>query len=221
MGLPDNFMLYLKDNKEVLEEIRAWQERYGDLFQGQLEELPLAATDAYNAFIALVDRHLEAFLASQQATADDFAEALIEMRKSSNPHWNAFDLVLQKVDFPGFASMLRRNVCLCCGGQFRAIPTAAPPVGVPCSRPAPVPAGDAGPEPEPPLPEGWTAHVDPETGNTFYMNAADGSTTWERPAEAPLPDGWTAHLDAASGRHFYASSVDGSTTWDRPVAPPC
>lgn len=87
----------------------------------------------------------------------------------------------------------------------------------------------------PVLPDGWAAHIDPATGNTFYQNLSDGSTTWDPPTsvavggattlaydlptiQAGLPSGWTAHQDDASGRVFYASALDGSTTWVPPVS---
>ena len=34
------------------------------------------------------------------------------------------------------------------------------------------------------LPDGWTAHVDPASGKTFYV-AASGDTTWGVPAALP------------------------------------
>ena len=36
-------------------------------------------------------------------------------------------------------------------------------------------------EERPPLPEGWSEHFDPNSGNYYYYNAADGTTTWDRP----------------------------------------
>lgn len=34
----------------------------------------------------------------------------------------------------------------------------------------------------PPLPEGWTEHLDPNSGQFYYFNAADGTTSWDRPS---------------------------------------
>jgi hypothetical protein len=34
----------------------------------------------------------------------------------------------------------------------------------------------------PPLPEGWTEHLDPNSGQYYYFNAADGTTSWDRPS---------------------------------------
>lgn len=33
----------------------------------------------------------------------------------------------------------------------------------------------------PPLPEGWSEHLDPNSGQYYYYNAADGTTSWDRP----------------------------------------
>lgn len=33
----------------------------------------------------------------------------------------------------------------------------------------------------PPLPEGWSEHLDPSSGQYYYYNAADGTTSWDRP----------------------------------------
>eukprot|EP00435_Cladocopium_sp_Y103_P043825 s1934_g12.t1 len=37
------------------------------------------------------------------------------------------------------------------------------------------------------LPDGWTAHQDPETGRTFYANIATGESSWEPPTVEPPP----------------------------------
>eukprot|EP00531_Pseudo-nitzschia_arenysensis_P009861 CAMPEP_0116133794 /NCGR_PEP_ID=MMETSP0329-20121206/10299_1 /TAXON_ID=697910 /ORGANISM="Pseudo-nitzschia arenysensis, Strain B593" /LENGTH=696 /DNA_ID=CAMNT_0003628455 /DNA_START=59 /DNA_END=2149 /DNA_ORIENTATION=- len=34
---------------------------------------------------------------------------------------------------------------------------------------------------KPPLPEGWSEHFDPNSGQHYYYNAADGTTSWDRP----------------------------------------
>ena len=34
----------------------------------------------------------------------------------------------------------------------------------------------------PPLPEGWTEHLDPNSGQSYYSNAAEGTTSWDRPS---------------------------------------
>ena len=32
-----------------------------------------------------------------------------------------------------------------------------------------------------PLPEGWTVHLDPDSGCEYFFHAATGQSTWERP----------------------------------------
>jgi WW domain len=38
---------------------------------------------------------------------------------------------------------------------------------------------------QPPLPEGWSEHYDPNSGQYYYFNAAEGTTTWDRPLPNP------------------------------------
>jgi len=35
------------------------------------------------------------------------------------------------------------------------------------------------------LPDGWTAHVDSASKKTYYLSAANGKTTWEKPSALP------------------------------------
>jgi len=37
------------------------------------------------------------------------------------------------------------------------------------------------------LPDGWSEHVDPNSGNVYFHCAATGETTWTRPVPAPAP----------------------------------
>lgn len=84
------------------------------------------------------------------------------------------------------------------------------------------------------MPDGWTAHTDPKSGNIFYHNAYTGETSWNRPqadvavhqhgaavtvVAASLPQGWTEHTDPGSGKTFYYNAGTGQTTWDRPSCP--
>jgi hypothetical protein len=41
----------------------------------------------------------------------------------------------------------------------------------------------AEPQELPPLPAGWSEHMDPASGQPYYFNAADGTTTWDRPMQ--------------------------------------
>ena len=71
--------------------------------------------------------------------------------------------------------------------------------------------------PEASLPNGWTEHTDPNSGQTFYHNASTGETSWSKPAALASPEGlslgdWTQHSDSASGaglRPFKLQSITG------------
>ena len=39
------------------------------------------------------------------------------------------------------------------------------------------------------LPAGWTEHVDPNSGGTYFYNAESGETSWDRPTQAKTTDG--------------------------------
>lgn len=97
---------------------------------------------------------------------------------------------------------------------------------------------------EEPLPSGWSAHVDPVTGTTYYWNAALGATSWERPTpseatSAPIVDQtssaeaysrsilgdparagndskWVKHSDPESGVPYFFNSVTNETQWEVP-----
>lgn len=85
------------------------------------------------------------------------------------------------------------------------------------------------------LPEGWTEHVDPASGNTYYCHTATGNTSWDKPLpperralkktltfaekNAPLPEGWVEHIDPASGNPYYIHTESGVSTWEKPLPP--
>jgi len=118
-GLPGAFMTYLRQKPEILDSIRDFQTQNRNFFAGEAgQEYPLEATTAYNTFIAMVDGHLNAFLEQNGATPEMFADGLLALKNSDDPHWVPFDLLLRKVDFPVLADLLRTDTCLCCGGKF-------------------------------------------------------------------------------------------------------
>ena len=80
------------------------------------------------------------------------------------------------------------------------------------------------------LPPGWEEAVDEATGDAYYVNAATGETSWERPsgasgaaghavvaAEGGLPPGWEEVFDEDSGGYFYFNAATSESTWDRPA----
>lgn len=237
-GLPGSFFTWIKENPAFMDEMYRWQDANRHLFQGPTEEFPIECTISFQNLMNLVDVHLEHFLTSYGLGEEQFAAELEGFKESGNPYLKKFySLIMQKGDFTYWANMVRKNTCLCCGGGFREWPQ--PAVEQPAVEsytaagvaPAPYPAE---------LPEGWMAHTDAATGQIFYQNLTDGTTTWEHPAavataaapavaasvpasndlatiQAGLPAGWTAYLDEASGRVFYGYA-DGSVTWDPPAA---
>ncbi|EJK46801.1 hypothetical protein THAOC_34514 [Thalassiosira oceanica] len=58
------------------------------------------------------------------------------------------------------------------------------------------------------LPEGWYSSVDPDSGDTYYVNEATQETSWDRPGGGVL--------DEASGDYYYVNEATQETTWDRP-----
>merc|ERR1719331_981745 len=122
-GLPGAFLAYLKVHPEVLDSIRDYQAKHRLVFIGSGEEYTLEAKNSYDIFVDLIDTHLNAFLNQNGATSEMFAEALLDLKRTDNPHWMAFDLLLRKVDFPTLAGLMRSNTCLCCGGVFMGADT--------------------------------------------------------------------------------------------------
>ena len=78
------------------------------------------------------------------------------------------------------------------------------------------------------LPPGWRQLRDPTSGAPYYLNEADGQTSWEPPAmpKPPLPPGappgsavpvpWTEVIDPGTKRTYYYNSVTGATQWTMP-----
>ena len=105
-----------------------------------------------------------------------------------------------------------------------------------CRRKAGAPPAAAGGGPAGgALPAGWKELKDPASGATYYLNEADNSTTWERPAAkpiyaaappppppaapaaAPLPAPWQAVVDPGTQRTYYYNYQTGDTSWTKPA----
>ena len=100
--------------------------------------------------------------------------------------------------------------------------------------PPPPPSGPAGAGQ---LPPGWSAAIDPASGNTYYAHVS-GQTSWDvptmsgmggggvppppppgpPPGQMPevLPPGWTSAIDPASGRTYYMNAATNATSWTNP-----
>jgi hypothetical protein len=64
------------------------------------------------------------------------------------------------------------------------VPPAAAAAPAPAPRPPPPVSAPTGPGP---LPAGWSEVVDEASGYPYYLNARDGTTTWDRPSAPPPP----------------------------------
>ncbi|PKS12047.1 hypothetical protein jhhlp_001343 [Lomentospora prolificans] len=73
---------------------------------------------------------------------------------------------------------------------------------------APVPSGAAGPASPPPLPEGWIAHLDQNSGQYYYIHLATQATQWEFP-KGPNPI-----------NHDVAPLSPAASTYGNPLASP-
>lgn len=74
------------------------------------------------------------------------------------------------------------------------------------------------------LPEGWTEHLDPGSGRTYYYNASTGVTSWDRPAPTaqkamPAESDWTENIDPATGNKYYYNAKTGESSWTQPASP--
>ena len=87
------------------------------------------------------------------------------------------------------------------------------------AKPAPASVG-AGPASPPPLPEGWIAHLDPNSGQYYYIHLPTQSTQWEFP-KGPTPLNLNEPISPAAGNlggHPLASP--GLSTFGKPLASP-
>ena len=88
------------------------------------------------------------------------------------------------------------------------------------TQPTPEPLG-AGPASPPPLPEGWIAHLDPNSGQYYYIHLPTQSTQWEFP-KGPTPLNLSEPLSPTSssyGGHPLASPGFGAYS-GKPLASP-
>ncbi|KAH3746088.1 hypothetical protein Pelo_12519 [Pelomyxa schiedti] len=74
-----------------------------------------------------------------------------------------------------------------------------------------------------PLPEGWTAQVDPKTNHTYYISVVTGKSQWERPvqpaaAQACYPP-WEPKLDPTTSRTYFYNTKTGESLWELPPQP--
>ena len=102
------------------------------------------------------------------------------------------------------------------------LPGSANPLGIsqgqPEASPGPIGAGPASP---PPLPEGWIAHIDPNSGQYYYIHLPTQSTQWEFP-KGPTPLNMNEPTSPAVS-HFGGGGLQSpglSTFGSKPLASP-
>lgn len=97
--------------------------------------------------------------------------------------------------------------------------TPAPQFGQNGVQPFPPPT--PGPASPPPLPEGWIAHLDPKSGQYYYIHLATQSTQWEFPkGPTPLNLNDTPLSPAQSSFTAHGLSSPGLSTFGKPMPSP-
>merc|ERR1711933_214190 len=108
---------FLKANPHIIESIRTFQSENQHHFAGDNpDEWSLASTTSYEQFVTLIDSYLQPFLSEQGVTPEIFAESVRSLQQTDAVHFHAFNLMLQRLDFPQLANLMRSKTCLCCGG---------------------------------------------------------------------------------------------------------
>ena len=88
------------------------------------------------------------------------------------------------------------------------------------SAQSPSPGPGAGPASPPPLPEGWIAHLDPNSGQYYYIHLPTQSTQWEFP-KGPTPLNLSEPLSpTGTVNNFPLSSPSMASFSGKPLASP-
>ena len=91
-------------------------------------------------------------------------------------------------------------------------------LGIIHTEPSPTPVGP-GPASPPPLPEGWIAHLDPNSGQYYYIHLATQSTQWEFP-KGPTPLNLNEPTSPAATHFGGGLQSPGLSTFGKPLASP-
>lgn len=89
------------------------------------------------------------------------------------------------------------------GGQAEGEPNAAAAGALPEQQLATAPPGDD-------LPDGWTRHVDAQSGRTYYYNKGLGQSSWEHPAAKPADE--TPPVEQRNATNNGDGSVNAAST---------
>ena len=116
---------------------------------------------------------------------------------------------------PAFANDPRHNA----EPSHPATQNSSLPVPQQATKPAPSSIG-AGPASPPPLPEGWIAHLDPNSGQYYYIHLPTQSTQWEFP-KGPTPLNLNEPLSpTASTYGGNPLASPGLSAFSKPLASP-
>lgn len=114
---------------------------------------------------------------------------------------------------PAFANDLHRPGQSPQPAQVTNVAAAQP--GPSTSSPGPGP----GPASPPPLPEGWIAHLDPSSGQYYYIHLATQSTQWEFP-KGPTPLNLNEPMSPTAGTFVNPLASPGFSSLTKPLASP-
>ena len=82
-----------------------------------------------------------------------------------------------------------------------------------------------------PLQEGWSEHIDQDSGKVYYYNNCTNLSTWDHPESSSnsssscglqlnqdiiLPEGWMLTWDPVTKFPYYYNRITQETCWDRP-----
>lgn len=120
--LAQKLLEYVQIRPGIHAQVRDFQLRERHLF---LDDAPvdkgehlLQWTDVHQRFLQLIQVHVDDFLNTVHCSDEELLHALRVSSTSDSPALSLFKMLLNTTDYEGFASMLRHNVCLCCGQQF-------------------------------------------------------------------------------------------------------
>mmetsp|Transcript_50744 Transcript_50744/g.94858 ORF Transcript_50744/g.94858 Transcript_50744/m.94858 type:complete len:137 (-) Transcript_50744:52-462(-) len=109
LDLSKSFLEYVRRCPHVMESVKAFIAEHCMHFAelADCEEHKLEYTLVHKEFIALLERHVEAFLHFQHASEPDFLAALAIIQESGGPEWKPFKALLDKTDYYAFAKMMQ------------------------------------------------------------------------------------------------------------------
>lgn len=99
-----------------------------------------------------------------------------------------------------------------------AVQSSSQPVAQQATKPVSTSVGP-GPASPPPLPEGWIAHLDSNSGQYYYIHLPTQSTQWEFP-KGPTPLNLNEPLSPAASSFAHPLASPGISAFGKPMASP-